>query len=296
MPKSYFPVPSRDCSPDGPIVLGSILADPLDPESPLNDKPISLDGQTIRKHDQLDVQLSTKESSQASAGLFAKIFHSAGLDVSGRGSTRVHSSAKFKKLQTLSFEPTHEYMTKSLSTPMVQQYLARYHMRKRVFMVTGVKIAFGAKVRDDESHLSGGNISLGLDADAAGLPLSVGPRADASRRTSQTISFKQSSPFVFAYRLREIRYRKGIPTKNKTYRDGALYELGGNKQEDAALQGDGPPQEEAIFLSIDDEDVTGDDLDLESISVSERETEGKVQEQDGEGDEEDEICELILRL
>ncbi|RSL92443.1 hypothetical protein CEP52_013803 [Fusarium oligoseptatum] len=276
MPKSYFPVPSRDCSPDGPIVLGSILADPLDPESPLNDKPISLDGQTIRKHDQLDVQLSTKESSQASAGLFAKIFHSAGLDVSGRGSTRVHSSAKFKKLQTLSFEPTHEYMTKSLSTPMVQQYLARYHMRKRVFMVTGVKIAFGARVRDDESHLSGGNVSLGLNADAAGLPLSVGPRADVSRGTSQTISFKQSSPFVFAYRLREIRYRKGIPTKNKN--------------------GDEPPQEEAIFLSIDDEDVTGDDLDLESISVSERETEGKMQEQDGEGDEEDEICELILRL
>lgn len=295
MRKSYFPAPSRDCSPEGPIVLGSILADPLEPESPLDDKPFTLDGETIRSHDQYDAQSNIKDRNQASGGLFAKIFHSVELIVSGSSNTSMQSCVKFEKLQTLSFEPTDEYMNKSLSTAKVQQYLARHHMRKRIFLVTGVKIAFGAQVIDDESRLGEGQISLGLDGDAVGVPLSVGPRVDASRGTSQTFSFNQSSPFVFAYRLREIRYRKGVPIKNKPYRDGALYGIGGNKQEDSDVESDGTLREEATFMSIDDEDVTGEDIDLASICVREYETGGKTQEKYSETDEEDETCELILR-
>ncbi|CEI70951.1 unnamed protein product [Fusarium venenatum] len=227
MPKSYFATSSRDCSPDGPIALGSILVDPRDPEAPLSDRPIPIDTETVQSHDQYDVQINLANIDRASAGLFAKIFHSTGLVLSGSSSTRVQSSASIQRLQTLSFEPSDDYMKKSLSVPKVQQYLARYHMRKRVFVITGVKVAFGAKVMDTESHHGNVDASVGLDGDAIGI------------------------------------------------------------------ENDSTQHEEAIFMSIDDEDVTGEDLEYDSISVPEY---GVIVDKQGEDTKtgQEESCELII--
>ena len=35
--KTYFLCPTWDCPPDGPIFLGSIIDDPLEPETSLNE-------------------------------------------------------------------------------------------------------------------------------------------------------------------------------------------------------------------------------------------------------------------
>ncbi|KAF4468175.1 hypothetical protein FALBO_4941 [Fusarium albosuccineum] len=205
----------------------------------------------------------------------------------------MQSAAKFDELQTLSFEPSDDYMRQSMSTPKVQQYLARHHLRKRIFIITGVKIAFGAKVKDEESSLGNANISLGLDGTAVGVAVGVGPHAEGTRGYSQSMSFERAEPFVFAYRLREIRYRRGVAS-DKPYRDGALYGAGGTKDKDATATGDEEPAETAIFMSVDEEDITGGDVDLESACVLEHEAAGIAENQADLSDEEDEICELIL--
>ena len=287
MGKCYFPAPGFDCSPDGPIALGSILADALSPETPLNDKPIPLDNETIRDHFQYGVNLRIQRSRKGSGGIFANIFENIGLRIAGTGAKSMHTFAKFEKLQTSSFEPTDDYMRESLSTPKVQQYLARHYLRKRVFIITGVKSAFGAEVTSGESTLAGAHVSLGLDGNVIGVPLSVGPQAEGSRGSSQTMSFKQATPFVFAYRLREIRYRAGVPT-DRPYQDGALYTIGGNKDKDTVAIGDETPSQTAVFVSIDEEDLTGEDVDLNSVYVPEDEGNSEAENDDND------ICELIV--
>jgi len=161
-------------------------------------------------------------------------------------------------------------------------------MQKRLYMVTGVKVAYGAAVAEMARKGKRGKMSVGFDGAAAGVPFSFGPQVEASQGFEITTSFDSDEPFVFAYQLREIRYRKGAYT-SKPYLDGALYGVGDGREGGAGENVAEVKEEAVFFLGLDEDDVTGDDVGLESFEVRDDGAEGGGED----GDDED-VCELII--
>lgn len=280
MRRSYLPAPNFDCSIDGPIVLGAILENPLDPESPLS-TGLPIDDETIRKHVQHKVRMSLEKGRSGMGGFFASILENIGLEVSGSRTTNSQTVATFDELHTLYFEPSDKYMASSLATRKVQDYLSGG--QKQLFVITGIKVGYGGKVSDTEGCTSNGTLSLGVDSAATGIPMSLGPQGKLSRGSSQTVSFEEAAPFVFAYRLSEIRYRKGV-LKSGPYVDGAMYSVEGKKRADE----EGLEPEQMIFLCLDDEDVTEEDVDgLVEVGEVGDDEQDEVSEPDGS-----EVCYL----
>jgi hypothetical protein len=53
---------------------------------------------------------------------------------------------EFEKLETRFFQPTQAYVEKSMQAANVQDFIVRNRFKKPVHMITGVKVATGAKV------------------------------------------------------------------------------------------------------------------------------------------------------
>jgi hypothetical protein len=279
--KSYIAADGFDCSPDGPMVLGSILTDPLDPSETLNAHPLPVPDSEKTTITQNNFETVLKRNSKRSGGLWFKFLQSLGFEVSASSDEASAATAKFDKLETWSFQPSDAYMRESIAAAEVQSYLAGHTMRKPLYMVTGVKVAHGARVIEMVRKGKAGKMRAGFDGSAAGLPsVAFGPQAEGSKGFESVQRFVSDGPVVFAYRLREIRYRKGILT-GKLYRDGALYSVGEGA---ADAEGEKPEEEGIIFLELDEDDVTGDDVGVEPLEVWE----------DGAEGEEDEDCELIV--
>ncbi|KAJ5466015.1 hypothetical protein N7530_009802 [Penicillium desertorum] len=140
------------------------------------------------------------------------------------------SSYSFKKLHAVWFEPSGPLLEKSTQSERVLAYLKNKGFKEPVYMITGVKIAEGASAittsTDGKSH----RFSLGANMTSIGFPLSFGPMAKRENQKIQNEAFEDSSPFVFAFRLKEIRLKERGPdiiAQDKT--EGALYEAGMKK-------------------------------------------------------------------
>ena len=139
--------------------------------------------------------------------------------------------------------------------PEVAKAIVLDNYRMPIYMITGVKIARGATVNMIKEHEVGGKMHLGVHGAPAGVPGAVGPKVAISSKKTEGPSFRDSSDFVFAYRLREIFYQKG-QVKHKEYNKGALYTSSGEEEElpmkpgEAFLEVNGLDHED---LQIDDQ-------------------------------------------
>jgi hypothetical protein len=91
-------------------------------------------------------------------------------------------------------------------------------------MVTGVRIAKGARMFDQTLRASGLNTTLGVDGTAVAIPISTGVDGGLSHMSNTTDSFQAASDFVYAYRLCEVYYSKRLHLK--PYTQGETYGVG----------------------------------------------------------------------
>jgi hypothetical protein len=135
---------------------------------------------------------------------------------------------KFDKLDTYSFEPTPAYVKSSVVGNNVEEFIisAENNYQVPVYMVTGIKIARGAESAISRSREMGMDARLGIDGTSTGVPLAVGPKLSVKSKDAADVSFTNSSDFVFAYRVREIYYEKGV-LKTKTHNKGELADNSG---------------------------------------------------------------------
>jgi hypothetical protein len=279
--KSYFAAPNFDCGPAGPVALGSLLSDPCDPEESLNKQPVTISDTEIHTTTHNNFEETLKKQRAIGGGIWFKFLECMGLEISGDGDTTKERIAKFDKLETRMFRPSDDYVKTSVAAPEVQKHLTGHGMNKPLYLITAVKIAYGASVTEMEGKSGKGKLSAGLD----GSP-SVTSAMHGSNEDSRTTRFDSSTPFVFAYRLRQVRYREGILT-HEPYRDGALYGVGNEGREDDA---DAKERKTGIiFLELDEDDVTADDVGMRSFEVWDEE-----EEEEGNDDDEAGLCELIV--
>ena len=290
---TWFAVPHLECPADGPLALGSIISHPKDPEERINKQLIPIPNDEIRTRDQTNFEEMLRNQKSVGASLWFKFVGLMGLEVTGGGSKSNLRLAKFDRLETRSFEPDDDYVAEALATPEVQKYIKKSWTQwntKPLYIVTAVKIAYGATIKEVIGKGKNAKLSIAADATAAaGAPVSVGAAFHNSKDEGRAIQYSQKDPFVFLFRLREIRYKKGELKDHMQYRDGALYGIGADGK---AEEGDGTEkaQEQIVFEGLDEDDVTADDIEDEEDGSLAMET--FVCDEDGDSDEGE--CTLVL--
>ena len=138
--------------------------------------------------------------------------------------TKNNMSYKYeiKRVDEKVFRPSPLYVQKSMLQPEVLGYLAERRYRQSVYMIVGIRIGRDAKITNGHEVEAGGDVDITVPGAATGIPvdLSAGVHVRRAEEMGQRRHIPDS--FVFAYRLREIRYRKKKGTWEATqYTTGA---------------------------------------------------------------------------
>ena len=223
MPKfEYIQAPNFQIEPDT-LALGSIFSVLDKPTGLLNKYDIvyiptdSIQRTTIRNFSE-----QVTRSINADGGLNANIAQGIGgsADVIFTRSKSKKESYICSQLDTESFEPDETYVSQSLTALDVQEHLdACYPWDKKVFMVTGLKVAKDLQVCHSTSDERGGTLQVGVDATPVAIPAGIGGGGSITPASSRSMAYEVPSLVVFALRILRIT-PKGKP---KTVTAGALY-------------------------------------------------------------------------
>jgi hypothetical protein len=121
-------------------------------------------------------------------------------------------------------------------------------------MITSIQIAYGANVIASTIRERGGFLHFRADLTPTGAPVNAGATIEASKKAGQIFSSHTSedTPFVLAYRLREIVYRRAIVREQKEVNSGDL--MGNDARKPEKEEGDDPSNYTADLYSLKDED------------------------------------------
>ncbi|KAH7073194.1 hypothetical protein FB567DRAFT_537240 [Paraphoma chrysanthemicola] len=228
----YFQSPRFDINPDEAIApkLGSMFRNLDRLTDPLNKFNESFIPESLQNRSTND---DFKEKTQSG------IVTSLGLNVNalqGLAGTvdAVYTIARDKqniysceKLETIEFEPDDEYIHSAISASQrVQECLDRAMPgRKRVFMVTGLKIATGFRSSTSKETTHGPSLAVGLDGAALGVPAEAGPEIALESSKARVVSHgRTQNRIVFAYRVVKIK-KKWDGEADWKHKSGGKYSL-----------------------------------------------------------------------
>jgi hypothetical protein len=177
-------------------------------------------------------------------------------------------------LETLEFEPDKQFVTDAITASQsVQSFLENsLPGRKRVYMITGLKIATGFRTSTSSSSQHGPSLSAGVDALAlTGVPIEAGPEFEIECTRGRTVEQGRAlNKVVFAYRVVRIRRKRDGEARFR-YKSGGKYAMGDSEGE--SEDEDGPWEVEAM----EEETRLGEFPDSVPVSV---EAAPKVEGQD----------------
>ena len=190
------------------LQLGQILADPKNPAHVLMPGgPLPVPKELIQESSfQTSVDIESKDDLVAMFGLWTTV---AGQPAGGKAGGSVTRSDEiswhFEKLTGKIVSPSVEYVKSSLLHGDVPSYTSRLHLTKRLWMITGVRVAHGGRMTKKNSRSVGVDAKVHVDATTT-MPLEAGASAHLEKSKEDKESFKKASDFVYAYRLSEISY------------------------------------------------------------------------------------------
>jgi hypothetical protein len=284
--KAYFLTPSFDYPPPplGPITLGSILSDPSAPDHPLASSSASPPASCITTTTKTDWKSTLNKSNSASIGLYAKFLDTvlgAGADASVNWDRGDGNEYAFDRLETMWFD-VHDgegraWLNEALEGDGVKAFLAKRRglMHPPVYIVTGLKVVRGGKIKSSKTRGRGGALSVGLDGTGVAVPVEAGPEFEVQRSREEGVEWGGSDDFVFAYRVSRVKVKKRSgEVVEEGYTKGALFGLKEDKDGNVVVGGGG--------FEIDE--VEGDAAIAEEF--------GEEELVDVEDDEEECVCML----
>jgi hypothetical protein len=217
--KTYLRPPTDDYATDKNIRLGDVWRNPRDPGSFIGAPHPIPDEIEINHTYKGSWTIDLGRESHVKAGLWAKI---AQLPITA--DARAHwdnvedGAYKVPTMETYSIEPTPAYVKASVAD--VSAEISK--SGDNLYMITGVKIARGGEGLNKESRNFGVGSSVAVSA-AVGtrVPVDVGGQFSYSKGDHHHQGFGSTGDFVFAYRIREIFYKRGV-LKTKEYNKGAV--------------------------------------------------------------------------
>jgi hypothetical protein len=260
--KFYFLASTTDSPVNGPIFLGGILTHPKDADMLLNAIPLPIDSTLMPIYTvEADAQSFTfeKNCSLTSSiwASFLTMILGIGGDLESNISNQDSEKWTIKKLKTISFNPTPEYIKQSLESSAVKRFItedANWLKSSQVYMITGLKLAYGASSVITYAKSKGFNLSLGLDATSLGVPVEGGPKFGTTHDVRVEQSVGERTPFVLAYRIRKIIASSSGEFKDKAVDGGML----GIPKEDNECEGP-----KFIVQGLEEDDTDAEEFEIE---------------------------------
>jgi len=254
----WFSAP-RDVLPDSTITPGRLIVDPRTPEGPpYLDKALLIPDTDLRVTN-YPYKNEKQDEKGGSFGLFASFMSAVGLgaDLSGNIKSGRSLDIEVDRLQTVMFDPSAEYLEETLNLPKNLAYLRDQRFKRSLYLVTGVKTAYGAKLTRSRSEQRGGDVKVGISPNVPGLE--IGPTASYTQTGKVTERVQGPTDFVFAYRLNKLHYSR---TRSKyvqqKFTSGALYSDEVDPEDEAeavdAAESEGEEFAEVVG-GIDDDDA-----------------------------------------
>ncbi|GJC88680.1 hypothetical protein ColLi_11518 [Colletotrichum liriopes] len=247
--KTYILAPNFTYKPNGPIQIGSIIADPFRPAKSLSQLTVPPVVETVVESNH---EASRQTGRSLKLSLWAHVLNVAGAGIGASGTRDAADSISIERLETryLAQDPADDdpELALRLREPRVQAaIMAGLYGRAPVYLVSGVKIARGLSVRSEMGRAAGGSLRATVPA-AQAVGFDIGAEVEGERRRIKTSSFTGGDEDVlFAYQVHVIK-AKGRKTRERVVVD--VFES------DAAFLHD----------DDDDEDARGSE-DKESIQI-----------------------------
>lgn len=230
MPKpdqpTYFVLSDTTFQPNKSLSLGRIVKSPSDLADPLNPGKLSqIDKEQIETVLKTDVTIKLSNQNSGKLSIFAKFASVAG--ASARAGYENSGGAEYivKKLETKHFNPDEEFLKACFEMKGVKSYLAKVKFRKPIYMITGVKIAYGAKYNSENMKRKDAAATTSADVSGSGFQASVGGEGEFKKEKGTNVAWDGSDDFVFAVRLHEVLYEGSEVIGKEALRGGQLYSL-----------------------------------------------------------------------
>jgi hypothetical protein len=238
--KTFMLLPQFDFPIGGEIQLGTFLSLSKetklpDPDFPLNDKTrITPDEKDVKRQmfndwsTQLVSGKIVSPSLEAEVPLFAPVNGGLGYKWTSDQNLVIQGD-----LATERFPVMTTYLVKSLQDEWVQKYCKKtVWPRPSVYLVSGRMLIRNAKVEAAEARDHSGNLRIGVDASAAGIPVKVGPGIEAGKQSEAKIGGRPQMDFILAYQLTRVKMKGDASVKgHETYTKHALWDDNGRAED-----------------------------------------------------------------
>ncbi|KAI9037198.1 uncharacterized protein KD926_000772 [Aspergillus affinis] len=143
-------------------------------------------------------------------------------EVNVEHSNKTANTFAFDIVTTLAFEPTQEYVKEAVKAPAVQIWLReprqKFALVSELFVVTGMKLVKGAKIKYSTSQSTMVKGNLGIDINALGTIFR--PKGHWTSTNDDATESNRESEFVFVFRVKRLKF--GRKLKLKEYNKGAF--------------------------------------------------------------------------
>lgn len=212
--KTYIRSPNNDYEPNKNIRLGHVWRNPRDPATFIRSS-LPIPKGLINRNYKKDWTVDLSKGSRVKLAIRALIGNlPVGTDNSIDWDHIDDGNFKMPIMETQSFEPDPSYVSASVK-PVSQEMLKS---GTRLYMITGVKVAYDGEGSTTQERGFGVTSDIGVNT---GTAANVGAKFEFSTSARNNEGFSGTGPFVIAYRLREVYYKKGI-LETKPYNKGAV--------------------------------------------------------------------------
>jgi hypothetical protein len=222
-PKSFFVLRHTTFPSDGPIQLGNIITNPLKADDPINAGAILQipEADKAKPYFQSEQKYTLKTPKNTTVGIFAKFLQLTGLDISYTRNVVREDSWTFQKLERRTFTPSKTYVKAALEQQAITDKFSARNASPNLYIVTGVCIGYDATHAWTRSTKHNPVLTAGVDV-TGGAAVSFGPKFSYDTEDYADGEGKVGGDFVFAYRVKEILYKKNI-VYLKDYDKGELH-------------------------------------------------------------------------
>ena len=247
--------------PNGPLELGTLVEDlrqcyPIN-QGATNRVPIP-EGQRYVDVKE-DVNASLRMSLGGEASILAKILdRSIGGDASLKGEKKDEDVYKIQKLETVYFHPQPSYIKKCLQLSDVKDYNEMADYKEPVYLITGLKIAWGATISTEHDRDFEGKVEGGIQAPGGPVDVQMKARAEVSGTSGMVSSFGKPADFVLGVQVQKIYHKRAFLVGKPALKVGRM-------TKGATLVDDDEPKVEGVEDEIEFTIADLDDSEIEGL-------------------------------
>lgn len=206
-------------SPNGPLDLGTIIED-IKQYYPINQgtaNRVPVPPEKRYSDTKEGIKTSMKTSNSGEASILAKVLdRSIGGEASLKGQKTEQDEYNIQKLETVYFYPQPSYIRECLQLPDVEDYLEMGNYKEPIYLITGLKIAWGATISTEGGRDYEGKAEGHVTAPTGPIDVTSQAKLGMAGDSAVSSSFSKPSDFVLGIQVQKIYHKKRFLSRERT--------------------------------------------------------------------------------